>query len=80
MTMSGNGYLDFGTKQVRMNLSTDNPGGFKIPFIHDLWQGARQELLKITVRGTVQDPKVEPTSMGTFTTTIDEVFRGEGKK
>lgn len=80
MMMTGSGYLDFATKQVRMNLATDNPGGFKIPFIHDLWQGARQELLKITVRGTVQDPKVEPTSMGTFTTTVDEVFRGEGKK
>jgi hypothetical protein len=80
MMMTGSGYLDFGTKQVRMNLVTDNPAGFKIPFIHDLWQGARQELLKITVRGTVQDPKVEPTSMGTFTTTIDEVFHGEGKK
>ena len=80
MMMTGSGYLDFGTKQVRMNLSTDNPGGFKIPFLHDLWQGARQELLKITVRGTVQDPKVEPTSMGTFTTTVDEVFRGEGKR
>lgn len=80
MMMSGSGYLDFGTKQVRMTLSTDNPGGFKIPFISDLWQGARQELLKINVQGTVQDPKVQPTSMGVITTTIDQVFKGESAK
>ena len=80
MMMTGTGYLDFGTKQVRMTLTTDNPGGFRIPLLHDLWQGARQELLRINVRGTVQSPKVEPTSMGIFTTTIDEVFRGDYAK
>lgn len=79
MMMSGTGYLDFATKQVRMNLATDNPGGLRVPFIHELWQGARQELLRITVRGTVQDPKVEANSLATFTTTIDQVFKGEGK-
>jgi hypothetical protein len=77
MMMSGTGYLDFGTRQVRLNLTTDNPAGFKIPFITDLWKGARQELFKITVQGTVQDPKVQPTSMGVITTTIDQVFKGD---
>jgi hypothetical protein len=80
MSMSGTGYLDFGTKQVRLNLVTDNPSGFKIPFISDLWQGARQELLRINVEGTVQDPKVQPSSMGVITTTIDQVFKGDGAK
>ena len=32
MLMSGDGKLDFGTKQVRMNFATDNPGGFQVPF------------------------------------------------
>jgi len=77
MSMGGTGYLDFATKQVRMTLTTDNPAGLKVPFIHELWQGARQELLRINVRGTVQDPKVETSSMATFTTTIDQVFKGE---
>lgn len=77
MMMSGTGYLDFGTKQVRLNLTTDNPAGFKIPFITDLWKGARQELFKITVKGTVQDPRVQPSSMGVLTTTIDQVFKGD---
>lgn len=81
LVMSGTGYLDFKTKQVRMTLITDNPAGFKIPFLSDLWQGARQELLKINVQGTVQDPKVAPSSLGIFTTTVDQVFKGnEGKK
>jgi hypothetical protein len=77
MTMNGTGYLDFATRQVRMTLTTDNPSALKVPFLHELLQGARQELLKINLRGTVQEPKVEPTSMGTFTTTIDQVFKGD---
>ena len=80
MMMTGTGYLDFGTRQVRMTLTTDNPNGFKIPFLHELWQGARQELLKINVRGTIQDPKVEPTSLGIFSTTVDEVFKGDNAR
>ena len=80
MMMTGTGYLDFNTRQVRMSLSTDNPAGLRVPFISDLWQGARQELLKINVRGTVQEPKVEPTTLGIFTTTVDQVFRGDGAK
>jgi hypothetical protein len=80
MSMNGTGYLDFGTKQVRLTLTTDNPTGFKIPFISDLWQGARQELLRINVEGTVQDPKVQTSSMGVITTTIDQVFKGDAPK
>ena len=53
---------------------------FRIPFFHDLWQGARQELLKINIRGTVQAPKVEPTTLGIFSTTVDEVFKGDARK
>ncbi|HSU65760.1 MAG TPA: hypothetical protein VLJ39_02710, partial [Tepidisphaeraceae bacterium] len=79
MMMTGSGYLDFATKQVHMNLATDNPGGFKIPFLSELWQGARQELLRITVEGTVQDPKVQPTTLGVISTTVDQVFKGEKK-
>ncbi len=80
MRMSGTGHLDFGTKQVRMSFTTDNPGGLKVPFLADLWQGARNELLRINVRGTIQDPKVETSTMNTFSTTVDEVFRGDAKK
>ena len=77
MLMSGDGFLDFGTKQVWMNFQTDNPKGLKLPFLDDLLQGARQELLKIKVRGTIEEPKVKAGMMGTFTTTIDEVMKGD---
>jgi len=80
MIVTGTGYLDFGTRKVSMTLTTDNAAGLKIPFINDLWQGARRELFRINVRGTVQAPKVEPTSMGIFTTTIDEVFKGDNAR
>jgi len=77
MVMSGGGHLDFGTKQVRLAFVTDNPKGLKVPFLNDLLKGARQELLKIYVRGSIQDPKVSAGVMGTFTTTVDEVLKGD---
>jgi hypothetical protein len=80
MLMTGGGHLDFATKQVRMTFTTDNPAGFKIPFINDIWQGARQELFKISIKGTIQQPRVEANSFGTVTTTIDEVLKGDAKK
>jgi hypothetical protein len=82
MLMSGHGYLDFGKKKVDMTFMTDNPNAWKIPFLHELLQGARQEFLQIRVSGTVQEPKVKGNMMNTFSTTIDEVFKGDrpGKK
>lgn len=77
VVMSGDGTLDFGTKQVRMTFVTDNPAAFKIPFLQDVWRGAQQELLRIHVKGTVQEPTVENRVLSTFTTSVDEVFKGE---
>jgi hypothetical protein len=75
MLMEGNGSLDFDTKKVALAFTTDNPNGLmNIPFIKELWAGARNEMLKIHVRGTIQEPEVSARSMGTFWTTVDEVF------
>jgi hypothetical protein len=80
MLMTGTGHLDFGTKQVRMTFVTDNPSGIQVPILNDLLKGARNELLKINVKGTITQPKVETSVMGTFTTTVDEVLRGDSGK
>lgn len=77
MVMSGDGSLDFATRQVRLSFITDNPRGLKVPFLNDLLQGARQELMKIHVRGTIHEPRVLAGMMGTFTTTVEEVTRGD---
>ena len=77
MVMSGDGHLDFGTMKVKLSFVTDNPRGLKVPFLNDLLQGARQELMKIHVNGTIQEPKVSAGVMGTFTTTIDQVTKGD---
>jgi len=77
MLMSGHGWLDFASKKVRMTFATDNPNAWKIPFIHELLAGARQELFQIQVSGTVQEPKVSAGVMSTFSTTVDEVLGGD---
>ena len=79
MLMQGSGTLDFDTKRVRMSFTTDNPKWPKLPIVSDIVQGAKRELLKIKVRGTLEEPKVSASAMNTFTTTVDEVLRGDDK-
>jgi hypothetical protein len=74
LVMQGDGHLDFDTKKVALTFTTDNPNAIRIPFISDLWRNAQQELFKIEVRGTVQEPKVSANALNTVTTTVDEVF------
>jgi hypothetical protein len=77
MVMEGAGSLDFGTKKVDLAFTTDNPGGLmQLPFLKELLSGARGEMLKIRVKGTIQEPEVSAQSMGTFWTTVDEVLNG----
>jgi hypothetical protein len=80
MLMSGSGWLDFGTKKVKMSFLTDNPNAWRIPFITEIIQGARSEFLQIHVTGSVQEPKVSGSMMSTFTTTVDEVLNAEHNK
>lgn len=76
MMMQGSGWLDFAGRKVNMTFVTGNPNWAKLPLVHDLLVGAQQELLQIHVRGTVQEPQVSARSFNTFTTTVDEVFKG----
>jgi hypothetical protein len=80
MLMSGSGQLDFGTRQVRMSFTTDNPAWPHIPIVGDLLNNAKNEMLQIHVKGTLQEPKVSATAINTFTTTVDEVLRGNSRR
>jgi hypothetical protein len=80
MTMSGNGELDFGAKKVSLWLVTDNPALVSLPVVGPLIHGAKQELLKIHVSGTIQQPTVSAHSFDTITTTVDQVFNGDDQK
>jgi hypothetical protein len=77
MSMDGYGYIDFADKQVRLTLNTDDGNWDKLPIVGDLLRGAKQELLQIHVRGTLEEPKVEAKSFNTFQTTVDEVLQGD---
>ncbi len=77
--MSGDGKLDFTKKTVDMRFSTENPGAFGIPLIGPLLESANRELLQIHVRGSVQSPKVSSSTLGTVSTTVDEVLNGDDK-
>ncbi len=76
MVMQGSGWLNFDTSQVRLTFTTDNPEWPTMPVIGDLIAGAKRELLKIHVRGTLQKPEVSASTLRTVTTTVDEVLKG----
>ena len=77
LLMNGEGHLDYGTRQVAMTFTTDNPNAPHIPFLSELWRNAQQEFFKIEVRGTVQEPQVSNAALNTITTTVDQVFRAK---
>ena len=46
--MQGNGYLDFGSKQVRMTFTTDATGWPKLPFIGEILRSAATNCFRFT--------------------------------
>jgi len=64
MLMQGSGHLDFGNQAGALKLRhrKQKPAEAARDF-GDLIQGARNELLQINVRGTIQDPKVSASSL-----------------
>jgi hypothetical protein len=80
MTMSGAGDLDFAAGKVSLWFVTDNPTLLSLPLVGPLLHGAKQELLKIHVSGTIERPKVSARSFDTITTTVDQVFKNDQPK
>ena len=76
MTMTGSGELDFALKRVSLWLVTNNPALVALPVLGPLLGGANQELLRIHIKGTIEEPKVTASTFDTVTTTVDQVFKG----
>jgi hypothetical protein len=76
MTMSGSGEIDFALKRVSLWLATNNPTLIALPVLGPLLSGANQELLRIHVKGTIEQPTVSASTFDTVTTTVDQVFKG----
>jgi hypothetical protein len=77
IVMRGAGSINFDDKRVRLTFNTDSPTHWiNVPIVRDFLQTAKKELFQITVRGTVQEPKVSASAFHTVTTTVDEVLNG----
>lgn len=74
--MQGTGWLDFKSRQVQMTLLLGNSAADAVPIFGELLKGARQDLLQIRVRGSIEEPKVGASAFNTITTTVDEVLKG----
>lgn len=81
IVMRGAGSINFDNKKVALTFNTDSPSHWiKLPIVQDVWQSAKKELFQISIRGTVQEPKVSANPFHTVTTTVDEVLHGgQGK-
>jgi len=80
MTMSGSGDLNFAAGKVSLWFVTDNPTLLSLPLVGPLLHGAKQELLKIHVSGTIEKPTVSARSFDSITTTVDQVFKNDQQK
>jgi hypothetical protein len=76
MTMSGSGELNFAQRYVSLWMTTKNPALLALPVVGPLIGGADQELLRIHIKGTIEQPKVTASTFDTVTTTVDQVFKG----
>jgi hypothetical protein len=76
MTMSGSGELNFAQRSVSLWMTTKNPTLLALPVVGPLIGGADQELLRIHIKGTIEQPKVTASTFDTVTTTVDQVFKG----
>jgi hypothetical protein len=76
MTMTGSGEMDFALKRVSLWLATSNPTLIALPVLGPLLSGANQELLRIHVKGTIEQPTISASAFDTVTTTVDQVFKG----
>jgi hypothetical protein len=80
VTMTGSGELDFAARRVSLWLAISNPALIALPIVGPLLGGANQELLRIHIKGTIDQPKVSATTFDTVTTTVDEVFKGNDQE
>ncbi len=82
MQIRGGGWVDFDSREVSLNFTTDTQGK-PLPVIGDLLNAARRELLQIRVRGTLSEPEVKAGSLRTITATVDRILddgNDSGKK
>jgi hypothetical protein len=80
VTMSGSGELNFAQGRVSLWLVTNNSALVSLPVVGPLIHGADQELLKIHIQGTIQQPKVSASTFDTITTTVDQVLSGDEQR
>ena len=78
----GDGVLDFAKHEVNMTLNTENPDAWTLPLLNGLVRRAREELLQIRIKGSLEEPKVQALTFPTFQTTLDHVVQDvkEGRK
>jgi hypothetical protein len=80
MAIQGSGHLDFATGKVDLSFTTDSDKWLNVPIVGPIWNKAQGELMRIHVKGTVSAPRVSASSFDTFTTTVDQVFKGEPER
>jgi hypothetical protein len=80
VSMNGSGEMDFAKRQVSLWLATNNPTLVALPVIGPLLSGANQELLRVHIKGTIEQPKVSASTFDTVTTTVDQVFKGSDEE
>jgi hypothetical protein len=60
INLAGAGTVAFTSKNMSLSFVTETPNEFSIPILTPIIQQTRNELLQISVTGTLDNPKVTP--------------------
>jgi hypothetical protein len=60
INLAGAGNVSFSSKNMSLSFITETPNEFEIPILSPIIQQTRNELLQISVTGTLDNPKVTP--------------------
>jgi hypothetical protein len=80
INLAGLGSLSLADKSLELTLLTESPNDLKLPIVTDLIRMARNELIQLSVTGTVDNPKVVPVTLSSVATTLQKLLPKRGGK
>lgn len=74
MSFIGGGRMDLVTKQLDVTLLAGSPVRLRLPLLTDLLEGAWRELMEVRLRGTLQDPDIQPQPLKSLAKALQTIF------
>jgi len=68
------GTVSLATREMDMSFVTESPNEFSIPILTPILQETRNELLQLSVTGTLENPKITPVPLSAISNLLRAFF------